>query len=356
MAKHMDLGIALASVSHPHGLPYLETLQAMDTVGRIYLWDDKAVLDKIESGGKIVRKSSDLEDILDEDGLDGAIVALPPKYQPRTVERILHRGKGVLMEKPGARTGDELLTVVEQAEANKLVLSPCYAARCNPIAVYIKKAIAKGLLGRILSFEARWIASQVRFRNPDLWLFDKTLAGGGILHWLGCHWIDLLRYCLGNEVSQVCCLTGNLNDEQLSVEDTAALALGFEDGALGTLRCGYHLNDGKSGYVGGSYDTLLYVAGTEGYIRWVPKGPQSNILEIRSKYLAQTEAEFMTFPSEDRPGYGGYGAWMFIRQFLEGLAGGGSPAANGRDALQVLRVIDAAYASAKTGKTLTIHY
>jgi len=46
----MGIHIALIGMSHPHGIPYLETLQSLKDVESIYIWDeDYKVLGEIKS-------------------------------------------------------------------------------------------------------------------------------------------------------------------------------------------------------------------------------------------------------------------------------------------------------------------
>ena len=52
------------------------------------------------------------------------------------------------------------------------------------------------------------ITTQVGLRNPSHWLFQHAGAGGRILSWLGCYWLDLLRYLSGQEVAAVGALLG----------------------------------------------------------------------------------------------------------------------------------------------------
>ena len=48
-----------------------------------------------------------------------------------------------------------------------------------------------------MAVEARMVTSQVRYRDPAHWLFQRATAGSGILSWLACHYLDLLCYLLG---------------------------------------------------------------------------------------------------------------------------------------------------------------
>src|SRR5205823_5227549 len=107
-----------------------------------------------------------------------------------------------------------------------------YPWRAHPISRDVRGMLAAALFGTPVAVEARMVTSQPRFRDPGHWLFNSAAAGGGVLAWLGCHVLDLLRYLLQDEVVEVSSLTASLCEPGLGVEDSAALSLRFGNGAL----------------------------------------------------------------------------------------------------------------------------
>ena len=98
-----------------------------------------------------------------------------------------------------------------------------------------------GAIGRLLSVELRMVTTQVGMRNPESWLFDREQAGGGILAWLACHWLDAFRYVTGEDIVRVQAEVATLGGEAIDVEDTAVLAFRTSGGAVGSLHVGYLL-------------------------------------------------------------------------------------------------------------------
>ena len=43
----------------------------------------------------------------------------------------------------------------------------------------MRRMVAAGALGRVVSVEGRMVTSSVEQRNKDHWLFSKEVAGGG---------------------------------------------------------------------------------------------------------------------------------------------------------------------------------
>ena len=356
----MGIHIALVGVAHPHGAPYLETLQSLKDVEGIYLWDeDINLLETVKRKypHKIVGLYQDIAKLLKNPCVKAGLIALPSNRIPLAAGQFLRSGKHVLVEKPGARQAAELAPIVKLARDKGLVFSVSYPTRCKPVALAIRNRISKGKLGRVISFEARWIASQVMFRNPSLWLFKKEIAGGGILSWLGCHLIDLLRFLLDDEVESVSCQSANLSGESIDVEDTICLTLRFSRGSIGTMRLGYHLPVSKSGYVGSSNDTYLCVNGSDGFVRWIPKGEQSGEYEFQSVQppFQGRGLNREILEVEEKLGYSGYEGWAFVRQFVQAVDSGSTAAVvDGQDALNTLKVIDAAYLASESGRTIIL--
>ena len=74
--------------------------------------------------------------------------------------------------------------------------------RFNPVARDLRRLIERGVLGRPLDLEVRLITGQVRsgVRDPSSFLYSREAEGGGVLHMLGGHYIDVMRFPMGDEV------------------------------------------------------------------------------------------------------------------------------------------------------------
>jgi predicted dehydrogenase len=110
---------------------------------------------------------------------------------------------------------------------------------------------------------------------------------------------------------------------------------------------GYH---NKAGY-----DTYGGFNGQLGRITW--SSPSSPIkLAVESIHPAWASAPQRTFdlPLAESPAYGGVSGEQFIRDFIRAAQGEGQAWTSGSDALQVARIIDAAYEASRSGQRVTI--
>jgi predicted dehydrogenase len=348
---------ALLGCAHPHSRMHLNTLRLSSKVERIWLWDpDRAAAEALaaHAGEKLAGATDDLPTAL-QDEVGFALVCRRNDESPEAVVRAARAGKHVLSEKPMATTAARLRPVLEEVREAGVALGVCYPWRCHPAAQDLRALIRRGLLGRLMAVEARMVTSQVRFRDPSHWLFTQVHGGGGILHWLGCHFFDLLRYLLQDEVTHVSALTGVLGDCPIEVEDTAAVSMRWASGALGTYAAGYHLPRSAAGYSGAAYDTYLAARGREGRFAWAPTR-SDEVVRVESAHpdwaaAPERELRYHLEPSE---AYGGRYGLEFLEAFIRSARAGTPQVASGEDALRVLEWLEAVYRSAESGETMPV--
>jgi predicted dehydrogenase len=350
---------ALLGIEHPHSLAHLSTLQQLPEVKQILLWDEneQALHEALETRGEKVEKVyTDVETLLADPDLFFVIAALRNDISPDIFIRALEAGKHVMAEKPIGRAATDTARVVATAERAGLKLGVCYQNRWLPLIRDMRAFVRQGLVGPLMSVEIRLLTTQVQFRNPKLWLFSKAQAGGGILSWLGCHYIDLMRYVTGDEIVSVSAQVATRSGEDIDVEDVAALALRFRSGAVGSLHAGYTLAMSGSGYFNKSgYDIYVGLNGRAGRLHWSTSGkPTQLYVETTHPDWAAAPRREFTYELADSPAYGGVAGEEFIRDFIRAARGDGPLPASGQDALQVARVVDAAYESSRTGRQVDI--
>ncbi len=220
----------------------------------------------------------------------------------------------------------------------------------------MRSLIQDGLLGDLMTVEMRMLTTAVRFRNPQHWLFDNAKSGGGILSWLGCHYLDMLRFVCGQEIVSVCAEVATRSGEDIDVEDVAVLNLRFASGAIGSLHVGYVLALSGGGYHNKTgYDVYASVNGRCGRMYWRSTGAPTSLF-VESVHNAWRDAPTREFSYTlgDTPAYGGAAGEEFMRDFIRAAQGLGQPLADGADALQVARIVEAAYTSSREGRRVEI--
>ena len=350
---------ALLGVEHPHSLSHLRTLQALPEVSEIFLWDESAEALRATQQShpaKVVAVTTDLDQVLGRDDIFFVLAALRNDLGPEIFIRTLAAGKHLMAEKPIGRNAADTERVIAAAERYRRQLGVCYQNRALPAVAQARALVTGGIIGPLISTEIRMITTQVRMRDPKKWLFSQAQAGGGILSWLGCHYIDMLRFITGEEIVSVMAEVATRSGEAIDVEDVAVLSLRFASGAVGSLHAGYMLALSGGGYHNkAGYDTYAGFNGQQGRITWSSTSSPTNI-SVESTHPDWASAPWRTFDYTlaESPAYGGVSGEHFMRQFILAAQGQAVAPATGYDALQVARIVDAAYESSRSGRRVEV--
>jgi len=352
---------ALLGANNKHSAGHLRTLDALPEVEGIVLWDEDtaalAALRESAPSERVEATYTDLDELLAQQDVSWAIAALRPDTNPPICRRVLAAGKHILSEKPLGRRAADVESLVVAAERAELQLGVCYLNRYHPVTQQARAWIREGAIGALMSVEMRLITTQVKKRDPRHWLFRDAQSGGGILAWLGCHYIDLMRYLTGDEVVSVMAEVATRSGEEIDVEDIATVSLRFRSGAVGSLHAGYVLALSGEGYFNqAGYDSYIGLNGQAGRMYWTPTAT-APCLHIESTAPAFSSAPIWELHLPSLPpssAYGGVYGEAMVRDFIRATRGECPVPASGRDALQAQQIIDAAYESSRTGRRVAV--
>lgn len=345
--------VGYVGLDHHHAEPYLQTLSELPaTVTSACEPNPEFDASTVSSLGD-VSVYDDMESLLAADSPDVVFLTLPNRDTPAAIERALDAGIDVYTEKPAARTATELEPLLGRAEKSNATVGVSYPWQSHPITQELASLVDDGFFGDLRSFDARFIASKLAYRKTDHFIFDEEASRGGILQWLGIHWIQLLTHLLEEPISRVNASTVAATDG-VDVEDGATLQFETSGGALGTLQCGYYLGEDL-------YDTKLDIYGSNGRSSWDPMGRRFGFDGTTTLELDDTSGKWTSTPHrtithdyDPEPGYGGAWGQKFVNAFFAACDGERDPPVTLEDAMVVLRVLDAAYESAETDSWIDV--
>ncbi len=339
------LTLALVGLTAPHSRGWLETLHTLPEAGRLLVCD-------IDEPGPRPEVPEEAEAVSPEDLLepscrpDATLLSVRNDQAADLGSKLLAGGLPCLVEKPAGRGSGDIERLNEAAARGGTIWAPGFLNRLTPAARRIRRLVVEEqAIGRVQSIEARMVTSSVRQRNPGHWLFRREVAGGGILHWLAIHHVDLVRYLTGQEFGSVSGFTATFNRE-IDVEDMAAISFTLQGGALGSLHAGYVLRQ-RYGDIG------ITLRGDLGEIVW----PHFDFVGRQNTLYIHSEGprsegpgpEVVTLEPPEGTGYGGGLGWEFVRRFAAAARMGGAFVTGGDDALRAMRFVEAAYAAARSG-------
>ncbi len=354
-----NIRAALLGVENPHSMGHLRTLNLLPEITGISIWaenEEAAASVRALESPKTELITTDLDELLADEGILFAVASLRNDLAPGVCCQALAAGKHIMAEKPIGVNAAAVESVVTAADQAGLQLGVCYQNRSHPVVQDARAILAQDLLGPLMLVDARVLTTAVRLRKPKNWLFSAERAGGGMLSWLGCHYIDMIRYTTQDEIVSVMAETAIRSGEEIDVEDVATLSLRLRSGAVVSLTAGYVLAVSGEGYPNGkSYDTYIGVHGRAGRMYW-SSSHRPLQLSVETTHPAWKSAHTRQFEyvlGESRAYAGAYGE-EFMRAFMRATQGHGAPVATGKDALQVARIVDAAYESNRTGRRVEV--
>ncbi|WP_435102062.1 Gfo/Idh/MocA family protein [Halarchaeum sp. P4] len=227
-------------------------------------------------------------------GVDAATVATPsPTHEPVATD-LLADGLDLLVEKPLALDGETAWRIVDAADRHDRTLGVGHIFRFHPALRELKHRIERGDLG------------DLRYLSSNRFAFRVPRQTAGALHSLAVHDVDVYRYLLGRDPTEVSArLDSFVRDD---VDETATLLLGYGD-VTGHVSVSWHVpvfgkerhlvavGSERTAYVDYLQDTTLEIYDSrfyrdDGAVRRRDEGEQVHELPQREPLKAEV-AEFV---------------------------------------------------------------
>jgi predicted dehydrogenase len=366
----MGTKIGYVGVDHHHRDPYFAVVSELDAtitavceprrevdIGSVAAMDDRP--DEVTTEGQNIEDLvagasvyADPHRLVADADVDVVWITYRSDETPAIVQSAVQNEVHVISEKPIARTAADLEGIARKADESSVTVAPTLYYRRNPVAMALRDRIREGFFGDVWTVEGRFNASQLSYRNTDHYIYDRATSRGGALQWIGPHWLDVMPWILDDPITRV---NAEFHDAAATdVEAGAVLQFETATGTLGTYHTGYYLSDrGK--------DTHLGLYGTDAQavtplhhdsLQHEPTVP----LEITSADPDWSAAPKRTTEFEftyDRfPAWGDF-VQDYFEAYFEGFETGAVPATVD-DAVQLLRVLDAAYESGDRGDWVAV--
>jgi predicted dehydrogenase len=287
------------------------------------------------------RAFASLEELWGDMPPDLVVVATPNNSHAELASAVLERGTAVLVDKPLAVSAGEAEGLVAKADRAGVLLTVFQNRRWDSDQLTLRRLIADGALGEITRYESRF----ERWR-PDLdggkWRESAPPdQGGGVLLDLGSHLVDQALSLFGPVTSIYSELESRRGGP---ADDDVFIALRHASGTISHLH---------ASAVTPSVGPRLRVQGTRAGLLVPSLDPQEAAL--RSGARPNAVADWGTPQSSEQPRLiagdrsvpipAEDGDWpRFYSLLKDALIDGGVPPVDPRDAIEALKVLDAARA------------
>lgn len=281
---------------------------------------------------------------------DGVIVATPNRLHVEQGLECIAAGVPALIEKPVAHTlaeGIRLCAAAERAHARILV---GHHRRHSPILHKAVEIVRSGVLGPLVGVIGSALFykpdGEGYFDGPNAW---RRAPGGGPILINMIHEIGNLRAMVG-EIAAVQAFASNAT-RGFEVEDTVAINLRFENGALGTFLLSDAAASPKSWEQTSQENKAYATCPDEDAYTIVGTFGSLGVPTMRLRYYprAQDRSWFKPFTTQVEPLERADPLALQIEHFAAVIRGDEAPLVTCRDGLQNLRVTDAIAEAARTG-------
>lgn len=292
---------------------------------------------------------SDLAELLESEKPDVVSIATPNALHHQLAIQALKAGAHVLCEKPMAMNAAEAREMAEVAKAANRRLMINFSFRFNDQSYFLKQQVDAGVLGKVYAGRTVW---HRRRGVPKLgsWFTTKELAGGGPLIDLGVHRLDLALWLMGypkpkwvlaNTFTEIANRIAEREGKTYSVEDSAFAMIRFEDGQMLEVEASWAINQTDNDFM----ETRLY--GTEGGLI------QRNLNE-GYQFAANISVERGGVQIDMTPHSPIPASKSAYHHFVEAIRDGKPHSATAEEGILVMELLDAIYASAKSGEPVRL--
>jgi len=344
MPKKIKVGI-LTHAAGAHVGAYLSALAESESCSKVVLADPDGRWEKDARrvlGDKLTSVYRNYKKLLAREQPVMSLITMEAKLAPPVIDAALESGCHVFAEKPSCVRVEDFEPLVRKADSKHRHLMLALANRTNPEVAEARRLIAGGAIGKVYGLEMHLIADQTRLTRESYhrrWFAKKDRAGGGHLIWLGIHWLDLAMFVTRSSITDVAGFTANVGGQPIDVEDSAAAALRFDNGTLGTITSGYYLDKG--------YHSHIKIWGSGGWLHL--ESMKDKPLQWYSTQGKKSGTVQTWRGSKNPRGYS-----PFVNEAIKACAEKTAPPISNSDSLRALKTVYAIYSAAKSSRTVRI--
>ncbi len=272
-----------------------------------------------------------VDDILADKAIQALMICASTDTHSDLIEAGARAGKAIFCEKPVDLSSERIKACLKVVEAAGTPLMIGFNRRFDPHFGALQQRVAAGEVGAI---EIVTILS----RDPGPPPLAYIARSGGLFRDMMIHDLDMARFLLGEEPTEVHAVGSSLVDPKIGEAgdvDTAAVLLKTAAGRICQISCSRRATYG--------YDQRIEVHGSKGMIR--AHNLTENLVEIATGEGFRGAPVMNFFLERYTPAYR-----RELDAFLDCVASGKAPSPSGEDGLRAQILADAATESARTGK------
>lgn len=271
------------------------------------------------------------DNIKNNPNIDAVYVITPNGLHKEQVIRVAKAGKHAICEKPMAVNAKEAQEMIDECTKANVKLLVGYRMHFEPKTLEIIRQRNAGDFGKVLFFQG---LSGFIIGDPNQWRLNKKLSGGGAMMDIGIYSVNGARYMIGEDPVWVTAQETKTNHEKFKegIDETIEFQFGFPGGATASCLSTYSLNNLDK----------FFVNGTQGFGELFPATGYGPIEGRTSKgELIAPHVTHQTVQMDEM-------AQIILQNKQPQIP------IDGEEALKDLKIIDAIFEAAKTGKKISL--
>jgi len=323
---------------------------------------------------------TDWHKVIARDDVDIIDIAVPQYLHHDIAIAAAKAGKHIFCEKPLAMNVAEAQAMLDAAQAADIVHYVNHNYRRTPAVMLAKRLIDEGKIGRIFHWRGAYLQSWIVDPNfPLTWHLRAETAGSGPNGDLNSHSIDLARFLVG-DIASVSAMTAQFVSERplpgagaatfsagsgessgtgkVTVEDAAFLVVQFANGALGSFEATRFATGRKNHHtfeIYGEKGSLSFDLERMNELQYFSASDPDYAQGFRTILVTEPSHAYMEhwWPPGHIIGYE-HSFTHAVVDFMHAIDTKGTIAPNFADGLAEMKVLEAAFESAKTGRRIDL--
>ena len=284
--------------------------------------------------------------MIKEKGPKLVAIATESGEHAKIAKECIKAGCNIIIEKPIALSLADADEIIELSKKYKVKVCACHQNRFNKSIRKIREAIEEHKLGKLFYGAAsiRWNRNEEYYKQA-LWRGTWKQDGGALMNQC-IHNIDLLRWMMGDEITEVVAYTDKQKHDYLEVEDFGIAMVRFRNGSYGII-------DGTTNVYPQNLEETLILFGEKGTVKvggksvnrieeWRVLGDESITEHIKEEF------------SEIPPNVYGYGHTPLYKDMIDSIEEDRKPYVDAEAGRRALELVLAIYKSSLTKEKVSL--
>lgn len=304
------------------------------------------LLEKLNMQNEGLKQYTDYHEMLEKEKPELVAIATESGEHAKIALDCLDAGANLIIEKPIALSLEDADKIITKSKEKGLVVCANHQNRFNKSIQKIREAVEDGSFGKMMYGTAhiRWNRGKDYYAQAP-WRGTWAQDGGALMNQC-IHNIDLLRWMMGDEVTEVCAYTDNLNHNFIEAEDLGIAIIKFKNDSYGII-------EGTTDIYPKNLEETLYLFGQKGTVK--AGGKSVNLIEEWIFENQKEDSENIKEENSEMPkNVYGFGHTPLYENVINAINTHTKPLVDAEAGRRALEMVLAIYKSAAEGKPVKL--